>query len=312
MKKLALLLGTIVLVGTTAFAKETVVHEEILPPEIVFEEIVVDMQDTFKPTAVVNVEGRHYGKRGDNNSYERIQVETNVELTENQRFDIRGRDYTNNGKDVRVRYYLDHNEQLTSRLQYEDIENSSESIQYQLRYNFVNKDNGLLSKFVVAPTIGYGKVSAEDDKEKFNQYGLNTEMYGYLPLGFEWEFNTYNTHETVNGNSLVYDDGSKESNYSMVEFYLYNNVPLYTKDKLEISLAFEGGVDPYIHYYTGSNTDTLTLYAEPTIRADYSVNQYITMYTGAGLNYQNMNDHAKHIGDFEVQAIAYAGLNVKF
>ncbi len=121
MKKLALLLGSLLVVGATASAKEVVVapvevsKEVVVVAEPVVEVIVVE--EAFRPSGYVGVEYRAYGKtegHGDKfyrlpeanmpdpyadkwnngmNDYARLQTTFGIQMTEKSRLEARIRDY---------------------------------------------------------------------------------------------------------------------------------------------------------------------------------------------------------------------------
>ncbi|MGL5644576.1 MAG: major outer membrane protein FomA, partial [Cetobacterium sp.] len=120
MKKLALLLGSLLVVGATASAKEAVVapvevSKEVVVVADVVEEVVVE--EAFRPSGYIGLEYRAYGEteghgdkivrnaqgnlsdtnqdtwnRGANNRA-RLQTTFGVQMTENSRLEGRVRDY---------------------------------------------------------------------------------------------------------------------------------------------------------------------------------------------------------------------------
>lgn len=135
MKKLALFLGSLLIVGTAVQAKEVVAapvevsKEVIVVAEPVVEEVVVEVAPAFRPTGYVGLEYRAYGDtegHGDSikwntntnaaddnqdewnrgaNKYSRLQTTFGVQATEKFLFEGRIRDYNNlerNDKDRNV------------------------------------------------------------------------------------------------------------------------------------------------------------------------------------------------------------------
>ncbi|MGL5426381.1 MAG: FomA family porin-like outer membrane protein [Cetobacterium sp.] len=120
MKKLALLLGSLLVVGATASAKESVVAPVEVSKEVVVvaEPVVEVVEEAFRPFGYAGLEYRAYGEteghgdkvnfenitpenttqdswnRGANN-YSRLQTVFGVQMTEKSRFDVRVRDYNN-------------------------------------------------------------------------------------------------------------------------------------------------------------------------------------------------------------------------
>ncbi len=123
MKKLALLLGSLLVVGATAAAKEAVVapvevSKEVVVVADVVEEVVV-VEEAFRPSGYIGLEYRAYGEteghgdkivrnvltnepdtnqdtwnRGANNRA-RLQTSFGIQMTENSKLEGRVRDYTN-------------------------------------------------------------------------------------------------------------------------------------------------------------------------------------------------------------------------
>lgn len=121
MKKLALLLGSLLVVGATASAKEVVVAPvEVSKEVVVVAEPVVEvvvLEEAFRPSGYIGVEYRAYGKtegHGDKfyrlpetnmpdpysdqwnngmNDYARLQTTFGIQMTEDSRLEARIRDY---------------------------------------------------------------------------------------------------------------------------------------------------------------------------------------------------------------------------
>ena len=190
MKKLALLLGSLLVVGATASAKEAVVapvevSKEVVVVADVVEEVVVE--EAFRPSGYIGLEYRAYGKTenhgdkvrtndlGENlpdtdqdqwnrgfNNYARLQTTFGIQMTENSRLEGRIRDYSNlesgaknaaskDATETRLRYFYKHNDKFTSRVQYRDEENNSQNVEYRVIYNAYTNKGGLLSSFTIEP-----------------------------------------------------------------------------------------------------------------------------------------------------------------
>lgn len=230
MKKLALLLGSLLVVGATATAKEVVVapvevsKEVIVVAEPVVEVIVVE--EAFRPSGYVGVEYRTYGKTeghgdkfkkndlGENlpatdqdswnrgfNDYARLQTSFGIQMTEKTRLEGRIRDYSdlesdgdNNagkqGTETRLRYFYKHNDKLTSRVQYRDEENNSQNFEYSLRYKAYQNKGALLSSIELAPNL-YHSMPANNGGDYLNSVGLDIGYAGNLPFGFTWDGTIY-------------------------------------------------------------------------------------------------------------------------
>lgn len=174
MKRLALLLGSLLVVSAAASAKEVVpapVVVEEAPVQIVEKEVIVyrDKEEGFRPNGYVDLQYRWYGdtegqntnKAGDwnkNNNYSRTQLMTKINMTENQSLEARTRLYndldkeggrtnpldnrqTKGSNEVRLRYFYNHGNlgdskvNLTSRVHYND-NGGEQELEYQARFNF--------------------------------------------------------------------------------------------------------------------------------------------------------------------------------
>ena len=229
MKKLALFLGSLLVVGTAVQAKEVVVapvevsKEIIVVAEPVVEEVVAPV---FKPTGYVGVEYRAYGEteghgdkvvknasgnapddnqdqwnRGENN-YSRLETTFGVQATENFSLEGRIRDYNNlesnggdhentkTGTETRLRAYYQHNDWFTSRVQYRDEEDDSQNLEYQARFTTYKNEGGLLSSLILAPKV-YHSFPEDGGSNYMNTIGMDIEYAGNLPLGFTWDGTIY-------------------------------------------------------------------------------------------------------------------------
>ena len=111
MKRLALLLGSLLVVTAAASAKEVVpapVVVEEAPVQIVEKEVIVyrDKEEGFRPNGFVDLQYKYMtdteGKQGEwnsTNNYSRTQFQGAINMTENQTLEFRVRDYNS----------LDHN-----------------------------------------------------------------------------------------------------------------------------------------------------------------------------------------------------------
>lgn len=247
MKKLALFLGSLLVVGTAVQAKEVVVaptevsKEIIVVAEPVVEEVVVVTPEEFKPTGYLSLEYRYYGKtegHGDripmqnpeadqaaqnwnqgSNKYARFQTLTGVQATEKLYLEARTRSYNSweqndenhnkaeVGTQTRLRAYYKHDDLLTSRLEYKDNVNSSQFIEYQLRTNLYKNEGGLLSSAIVAPKYSH-VFPKSGDGSYTNTVGVDVELLGNLPLGFTWENNYYFDQNFYGDEFVKNDNGS--------------------------------------------------------------------------------------------------------
>ena len=283
MRKLALLLGSLLVVAS-ASAKEVVpapVVVEEAPVQVIEKEVIVyrDKEEGFRPNGYVDLQYRWYGEvenqTSDENDwagatkYGRTQLMGKINMTENQSFEYRIRNYGNDssdrlgksGTDSRLRYFYNHgnigdsNVNFTSRIHYRDREDTDkhQELEYQARFNFAeymfNNDFVKTTNFVVAPKYRYQwNADAANQADNYdNQVGADLYTYFELPWGFSFEFNMYNTQHFY-GRDQTFDRGNKikDKNFTIdVEAYIYNTQNLYTNGDVTIDFNFEGGYDDY-------------------------------------------------------------------
>ena len=281
MKKLAFLLGSILIVGNVAAAKEVVpapVVVEEAPVQVIEKEVIVyrDKPEGFRPNGYVDLHYKYYGDAeelnykndGKTNNYGRVELKGMINMTENQSLEYRIRDYNSwnnsgsdtdkgiDGTETRLRYFYNHGYlgdskvNLTSRVHYQDNghDDDSQEIEYQARFDFgeymFNGDFVKTDYFVVAPKYKYAWASNNDDYD--NQVGADLYTMHTLPWGFSFEFNVYATQHFYGKDQATSATDKTDDNFSVdVEAYLYNTTNLYTNDKFAIDFQFEGGFDPY-------------------------------------------------------------------
>jgi len=279
MKKLALLLGSLLVVGTAVQAKEVVVapvevaKEVVVVAEPIVEEVAV-VTPEFRPTGYVGLEYRAYGNtegHGDkktsgdewnngNNKYSRLQTTFGVQATENFSLEGRIRDYNSlersderytndrNGTETRLRAYYKHNDLFTSRVEYKDSTSNKQSFEYQARLNMYKNEGGLLSELVFAPKFKH-TMDSENGGAYVNTVGADIEYAGNLPLGFTWDGtiylnqNFYGEEFHTNSDLTNNKDKSFEPEW---EIYLRRKVALYANDNYALDFNFETGYDPYV------------------------------------------------------------------
>lgn len=283
MKKSMLLVGAFLAVAAMAQAKEVVpapVVVEEAPVQIVEKEVIVyrDKEEGFRPNGYVDLQYRYYGDtEGDekasgwnkNNNYSRIQLQGNINMTENQSLEYRIRSYNSldeesniagsksNGTETRLRYFYDHGYlgdskvDLTSRLHYQNnADDDYQNVEYQARFDFAdymfNNNFVKTDYFVLAPKYGYAW--GDDNSSDYdNRLGVDLYTWHTLPWNFSVEFNLYTTQHFY-GQDHYFDGGrdkdDKEFTVDM-EFYIYNTTNLYTNGRFSVDFGFEGGYDDY-------------------------------------------------------------------
>lgn len=286
MKRLALLLGSLLVVSAAASAKEVVpapVVVEEAPVQVVEKEVIVyrDKEEGFRPNGFVSAEYRYYDKTegqerigakdwNKNNRYSRLQLQTNINFTENQTLDIRTRTYQSLDEDkyygktdqVRVQYYYNHGllgdtkVNGTSFVEYLN-EVGSQSIQYRYDFQFADYmfDNDFIktTNFVIGPRAVY---EWDDDNSSKANYklGVYFDWINQLPWGFSTEVEidgfdyTKYTHNNVNDRlDDIYHENSDyvDSLDLSVLAVIKHDANLYTADKLSIDWHAEAGYDTY-------------------------------------------------------------------
>lgn len=174
MKRLALLLGSLLVVSAAASAKEVVPAPVVVqetPVQIVEKEVIVyrEKEPEWRPSGFISLQQTYYGTtegqkstnvaRGDWNKYNdymRTQLEGRVQMTPNQAIDFRSRLYQNTHRDttndkynskqdqLRVRYYYDHGTvgdtqiDAMSRLKYvkDGTGRGTQTVEYILEFDF--------------------------------------------------------------------------------------------------------------------------------------------------------------------------------
>ncbi|MGL5313776.1 MAG: FomA family porin-like outer membrane protein [Peptostreptococcaceae bacterium] len=284
MKKLALLLGSLLVVGATASAKEAVVAPvEVSKEVVVVAEPVVEIvtEEAFRPSGVVGLEYRAFGKteghgdgvpavqdfypedqwnRGANN-YSRLETSFGIQMTENFKFEGRIRDYNNldrnddssatkykdDGTETRLRFSYKHNDVMTSRFQYRDEENNSQNFEYVLFNTIYQNKGGLLSKVYVAP-IFYHSMPKDGGGNYYNQVELEFGYEGNLPLGFTYSGTLGFQQRFYNQDKLTVDsEGNKKDKEYNIEWELdiARTFALYTAENYNIDLNLSAGFDDY-------------------------------------------------------------------
>lgn len=281
MKRLALLLGSLLVVSAAASAKEVVpapVVVEEAPVQIVEKEVIVyrDKEEGFRPNGYVDLQYRWYGEtEGQDgrevstwhkeNNYSRGQLITMINMTENQSLEARTRFYNSvdtyrsedeTGNEVRLRYFYNHGNlgdskvNLTSRVHYND-DGGSQELEYQARFNFAdymfNNDYVKTTDFTLAPYYKY-TWSADNSSDYDNEVGLYFNMVNELPFGFatQLEVDTLGYHHYGNNEYSGVIDGDKHDDKNTtlgVNFYITQNTVLYTNEKVTVDFFVEAGYD---------------------------------------------------------------------
>lgn len=358
MKRLALLLGSLLVVTAAASAKEVVpapVVVEEAPVQIIEKEVIVyrEKEQGFRPNGSVDLQYRYYGKTEDteglwntNDRSSRTQLTSKINMTENQAFEARIRDYNSlsqkstyvtdeeNEKvlasgttQTRLRYWYNHGlvgdskVNLDSRLEYIN-EDSTQYVEYQAQFDFAeylfNNDFIQTDYFQVAPKYRYSW--SDDNSSNYdNQVGVDVYSYFTLPAGFSTEFNLYTTQHFFGQANEDLRDAKKENFDVYAEWYLYNTANLYTNGNYSVDFKFETGVDGYRwsrEKAFGADKDQhskYALYVLPYLQFNYQATEFVNLYAAVGAEYRNwLVQDAKSAQDWRWQPTAWAGFNVAF
>lgn len=291
MKRLALLLGSLLVVSAAASAKEVVpapVVVEEAPVQVVEKEVIVyrDKEEGFRPNGFVSAEYKYYDRTegqkriGDkdwngNNRYSRLQLQTNINFTENQTLDIRTRtyesldeaDYYSKDDQVRVQYYYNHGllgdtkVNGTSFVEYLN-EGSIQSIQYRYDFQFADYmfDNDFIktTNFVVGPRAIY-EWDNDNSSDANYRLGVYFDWINQLPWGFSTEveidgfdytkYTNNRAQKNENGNGRLHDYYHRTDYVDSLDLSVLalvkHDANLYTADKLSIDWHAEAGYDTY-------------------------------------------------------------------
>ena len=352
MRKLALLLGSLVVVAS-ASAKEVVpapVVVEEAPVQIVEKEVIVyrDKEEGFRPNGFVDLQYRWYGETENQeahenewatqDNYSRLQLSGAINMTEKQKLEYRIRNWNSvessdnasvkgDSKEVRLRYFYNHGNlgdskvNLTSRVEYKDLQDDSQYVEYQSRFDFAeylfNNDFIKTTKAVVAPKYRY-QWSADNSSDYSNQVGADLEYTADLPLGFDIELNVYNTYFSYGTEQKFTPENGKvekgDNNFTTnVELYLHYNANLYTNGKYSVDLGTEWGYDPYYAYNEKTDERSYYLKADQWVTLNYAATEFVNVYLTGGAEYGNFTK--KHEGcatNWRWQPYVTAGFNVAF
>lgn len=225
MKRLSILLGSLLVVGAISYAKEAVVAPVIVEEskEVIVAPVIVEEEPGFRPSGYVDLQYKYYGKtenhgnlgihdwNGDGNNRSRMQLIGSIKFTEKQTLQYRVRNFksldredkqggTTKGTQTRLRYFYDHGNlgdskiDFTSRIQYISGTSNTQSVEYMPRFDFAKYLPENITSFVFAPKYGY-EWSSSNDSNYHNYVGADLYTWTELPFGFEFEFNMYATQK---------------------------------------------------------------------------------------------------------------------
>jgi opacity protein-like surface antigen len=277
MKKTALLLGSLLVVGATASAKEVapapVVQQE---PQVVEVVVIKEAPKVWKPNGTFKQEleyhGNYEGKK--NRDYLRyVPAVGNINITPNLSADFRLRyqlglhegDSRTSKSEFRTRWYYDHGTladtkidmksrfrfQKTTKFQAGYNYNTTDlvaydlglnyTLEYRLGFNFKDyipsNDYFKVTNFTLAPSYAY--MFAEGDSQYANMIGLEFLSTYDLPWGFSAELNLYNLGLFSSVERVTGLNQSNKNFYTFgLEAYLYYNYKLLESQDGRTSLSF--------------------------------------------------------------------------
>ena len=327
MKKLALVLGSLLVVGSVASAKEVMPAPTPAPEKVVeyVEKPVIVYRDrevtpAWRPNGSVDVQYKWYGEtenktpsenawaNPDNNNAGRLQTETKINFTEKQRLEIRTRNFqtlrgtkSNAENDqLRLRHFYNFGKlgsskvNATSRLEYKQAGNDGgKSVEASVFFDFADYiySNNFFKVDKFGLRTGYAhKWAGHDNDHTLERALVNFESVYTLPLGFSAEVNVYNNYDWSH-DKFVTNKGSKKHAYNgELEAYIYQHTPLYKANNVELSFDFEGGYDSYKwHQYKVYDGDrrAYSIYMLPTFQVAYKPTEFVKLYAAAGAEYRN-------------------------
>ena len=293
MKRLALLLGSLLVVTAAASAKEVVpapVVVEEAPVQIIEKEVIVyrEKEQGFRPNGNVSLEYRYFGNTEDNNKndgvpgswnasndYSRLETLATINMTENQTLQFRGRSYNSlseddrtnsisqkNRTETRLRHYYnfgtigDSNVIMRSYVQYKHKTDATQEITTELRFDFA--DYFFNNDFIKTTRAEVGpsyKYSWSDrnDSDYYNAAGIYFYFANQLPAGFGFEVKS----EDDPSYYYMYGQENKDDVFEFkVAAILTHDANLYTNGAYSLDWHFEGGYDPYTWQSRTLDTDT--------------------------------------------------------
>ena len=288
MKKLALVLGSLLVVGSVASAKEVMPAPAPAPEKVIeyVEKPVIVYRDrevtpAWRPNGSVDVQYRWYGEVESKNAKQnawatgkvnagRLQTETKVNFTEKQSLEVRTRNFhtlngngesRGSGDNVRVRHFYNFGNlgsskvNATSRLEFaQDTGDGEKSVGASVLFDFsdyfYSNNFFKVEKFGLRPGYKYKWAGHKDDYS--HEAHLAFESDYKLPLNFalNLEYDFYYS-KLSEGWRYITVDGYKRGEWvGELTAVLSNYTPLYKTSAFELGLNVEGGYDTYdMHQY---------------------------------------------------------------
>lgn len=330
MKKLALILGTIILAANAS--AEEVAAAPILP--------------AFKPSGFVSMEQKYYGKGEHDDvthNFFRTEFKGSVKMTAVDELQWRVRSYDDlnsegtdgakkeNNSETRYRWIHKFGTLEGTKIQVStraEVKQRDDTDKYegQLRLNFADyiPDASWMdtTTFQFAPKLRYIEYGETDDGAV--GAGMDFAHYAILPLGLEWEFNAYyiyndNTDDGYRNSSQApsgsFDDSIEDtssSNNLDIEAYLYWNHMMWESQDgfYSLNAYAEGGLDALTYRDGDGDTNNNSIYFMPEAQFNININPSTSILVSAGIEYRNWtSDEMSAIKDFTWQP--YTSVMVK-
>lgn len=283
MKKLAIVLGSLVALSTVASAKEVIVEPVVVVEPIIVERIVY--RNVEQPErGNIDLSYKYYGKdEHGSKEFGRLQFQGGLQMSTNQKLEYRVRSYnalnssdstlTNgnmigdygNSTDLRFRYFYNHGNvggskvNLTSRVHYRNRDSSydvlatgsrpngligkSQEVEYMARFNFVD---------YMAWTPEWFKNTnlTLAPKYKYAWGGNDSNYINTLGMDLYTNFaHGYGFTTEFNIYTGWENRGSNGGDYDQfavdIEAYIYYTYRLWENGDIALNFNFEGGLDPY-------------------------------------------------------------------
>ena len=284
MKKLAIVLGSLVALSTIVAAKEVIVEPvEVIEPVIVERIVYRNAIPAWRPTGTLDLSYKYYGRdEHDSMEYGRLQFQGDIQMTPNQKLEYRVRNYNSlnsqersttgsmvgdygNSADLRFRYFYNHGNiggskvNLTSRLHYRNQDSDTNV------FSNGNRPNGIVGRsqeveyqarfnFVEymswTPTWFKNTNMTLAPKYKYAWGNNSSDYINTFGMDLYTNFDLgYGFTTEVNLYSGWEDKGTVAGDYDQfvldIEAYLYYTKNLWTSGALALNFNFEGGLDPY-------------------------------------------------------------------
>ncbi len=352
MKKLALVLGSL-LIAATASAKEVVAQPVVVAEPVVVEEAAPVEVPKFKPTGFVKFEQKYFadGEHEDvTGNYFRSEFSGAISMTEADTLQWRVRSYDDlnsegsqneKGENTETRYRWlhkfgtigDSKVDFATRFELKQRDDY-DHVELQTRFGFEKyiPDASWFetTDFTLAPKVRYTQYGISDDTA--TGAGIDFMHYAVLPWGFEWDLTVYYIYNDNSAggyyNSSQYPNGSRydklngkdevytsSGNNIDLEAYIYNSQNLWTSVDgfYELNTWFEGGLDALTYRDGDGDTNNNSMYVMPELQLTANLNPSTALTLAGGAEYRNWNDDEMHsIQDFTWQPFAAVRVKTTF